>query len=96
MYVDDLMTKVLKRLGIELPEYNVEVDPTKQEQANFEWTIPPEDVKEMDKIYSARMKERPKKRGKNGYYPICNSKLMKKDFKAKSEKNECTKEEESK
>lgn len=62
MYVDDIMTKVIKRLGIELPEYTEDIDPTKQPNIEMEWTIPPEQVKEMDKIYAAKVKEHSKKR----------------------------------
>lgn len=47
-YVDTIMEKVMKRLGVELPPYSEDDDPTKQLSCELEWTIPPSWVKQID------------------------------------------------
>lgn len=56
-YVDDILTKVCKRLGIEVTPYDETEDPTKTpNDHNQEWTIQPQDVKEVEKQYNAKQK----------------------------------------
>lgn len=56
-YVDVVMEKVMKRLGVEIPEYTGDDDPTKDTAAlALEWTIPGEQVKEVEKLYNAKVK----------------------------------------
>lgn len=56
-YVDVVMEKLLKRIGIELPNYTTDDDPTKMSDVDgMEWTIPGEQVKEIEKIYNAKVK----------------------------------------
>lgn len=55
-YVDIVIAKVMKRLGVEIPEYTAEIDPTKAAELDLEWTIPTEQVKEVEKIYNAKVK----------------------------------------
>lgn len=56
-YVDVVMEKVMKRLGVEIPEYTGDDDPTKDTAAlALEWTIPGEQVKETEKLYNAKVK----------------------------------------
>lgn len=56
-YVDAIIERVMKRLGIEIPEYTGDDDPTKDTAASaLEWTIPGEQVKETDKLYNAKVK----------------------------------------
>lgn len=50
-YVDTIMEKVLKRLGIELPTYSLDDDPTKVKFCELEWTISSELLKDIDKQY---------------------------------------------
>lgn len=50
------MEKVLKRLGVELPEYTLDIDPTKQKPCDLEWTIPIELVNDIDKQYKCKLK----------------------------------------
>lgn len=50
-YVDTIMEKVCKRLGIELPKYSEANDPTKQINCTMEWTIMPKQLKEIDIKY---------------------------------------------
>lgn len=51
------MEKVMKRLGIEIPTYSVDDDPTKKTDGNdIDWTIQQERVKELEKVYSAKVK----------------------------------------
>lgn len=61
-YVDKIMTKVMKKLGIEIPDYNREEDPTKDTASESEWTIQSENIKEIEKIYNAKTKDFSKKR----------------------------------
>lgn len=56
-YVDTIMEKVLKRLGIELSEYTETDDPTKQPVCNLEWTIPVKLVKEIDDQHKQMLKD---------------------------------------
>ncbi|XP_055326948.1 NAD-dependent protein deacetylase Sirt6 isoform X2 [Sitodiplosis mosellana] len=56
-YVDTVMEKVLKRLGVELPEYSGENDPTKRLPCDTEWTIAPKLVKEIDDQHKQMLKE---------------------------------------
>lgn len=56
-YVDDVLEKICKRLGIEIPSYNASDDPTKAPTAqNSEWTIPVQAVKELEKEYNEKLK----------------------------------------
>ena len=61
-YVDTILEKVAKKLGVEISEYLPENDPTKQAICEQEWTIPSDQVKKMDKEYGAKVKELNKKR----------------------------------
>ncbi|XP_065364642.1 NAD-dependent protein deacetylase Sirt6 [Calliphora vicina] len=56
-YVDDILTKLCKRLGLEVPTYDPLEDPTKTpNDHNQEWTIQPQHVKEVEKQYNAKLK----------------------------------------
>lgn len=55
-YVDTVMEKVLKRLGVEVPAYSEDFDPTKQTDCNMEWTIPPSWVKQTDEQHKDMLK----------------------------------------
>lgn len=55
-YVDDILEKVLKRLGVELPDYSTESDPTKQRFCELEWTIPSDILKKIEKMYNEKVK----------------------------------------
>ena len=46
----------MKKLGLEIPDYSKELDPTKNEDINLEWNIPTEQVKEIEKVYNAKVK----------------------------------------
>ncbi|XP_055546560.1 NAD-dependent protein deacetylase Sirt6 [Wyeomyia smithii] len=64
MYVDVVIEKVAKRLGVEIPEYTTEHDPTKSNPCTAEWTIPSDQVKALDKQYSKVIRELSKNRQK--------------------------------
>ncbi|KAH8378260.1 hypothetical protein KR093_010450, partial [Drosophila rubida] len=49
-YIDEILTKVCKRLGVEIPEYSEEMDPTKSINIS-EWTLSQDIVKELDKEF---------------------------------------------
>ncbi|XP_017487360.1 PREDICTED: NAD-dependent protein deacetylase Sirt6-like isoform X1 [Rhagoletis zephyria] len=62
-YVDDILEKVCKRLGVEIPVYDVSEDPTKaSDDRNCDWTISAQAVKEVEKEYNATLKEHKKQR----------------------------------
>lgn len=52
----------MKKLGLEIPEYNKEEDLTKDAATEIEWTIQSENIKEIEKIYDAKTKDFSKKR----------------------------------
>lgn len=64
-YVDTIMEKVAKRLGVEIPEYTESIDPIKQEICDLEWTITTNQLKKIDEQYKAMLKNS-KKRKLNG------------------------------
>ncbi|XP_030561505.1 NAD-dependent protein deacetylase Sirt6 [Drosophila novamexicana] len=78
-YIDDILTKVCKRLGIEIPEYTEEYDPTKHSNVS-EWTLPQEYVKEMDKQFKEHQKSSAKNRntGSTQCEPLLKGKMIKK------------------
>lgn len=41
-----------------MPPYCEETDPTKQLQSHTEWTISNTDIKDLEKVYNAKLKER--------------------------------------
>lgn len=52
--VDDIICLVMKSLGLEIPEYENTLDPTRNpdiELTELDWTIPPGRVKEMKILY---------------------------------------------
>lgn len=61
-YVDDILEKVLKRLGVELPAYDASIDPTKEKFCELEWTIPAETVKAVEKLYNEKVKAERKRK----------------------------------
>lgn len=61
-YVDTVMEKVLKRLGVELPEYSEANDPTKRAVCEMEWTIPTSLVKDIDNQHKNMLKEAKKRK----------------------------------
>lgn len=85
-YVDRVLEKVCKCLGVEVEGYSEDVDPTKQEPCELEWTIPGEQVKALEKEYDTTIKELNKIRKRK-------SDLEKLDFR-KFEKKKKKKEEE--
>lgn len=52
--IDDIMTNVMKTLGLEIPEYEIDFDPTRNpdtDSPEMDWTIPTSLVKEMKILY---------------------------------------------
>ncbi|XP_011202344.2 NAD-dependent protein deacetylase Sirt6 isoform X1 [Bactrocera dorsalis] len=77
-YVDDVLEKICKRLGIEIPTYNASEDPTKAPTAeNSEWTIPAHTVKELEKEYNAKLKTFKTQQKLNTDLPKSITKVMK-------------------
>ncbi|XP_017858777.1 PREDICTED: NAD-dependent protein deacetylase Sirt6 [Drosophila arizonae] len=72
-YIDIILEKVCKRLGVEIPEYSEDCDPTKNDNIS-EWTLPQEYVKELDKQF----KEYQKTFAKSNKNTLINKKLIKK------------------
>lgn len=69
-YVDDILLRVCKRLGIEIPDYNPDIDPTKSIEKIMDWTISPKIIKELEKNYNNKLKiaAQQRKSGKVGSY----------------------------
>lgn len=61
-YVDTIMEKVLKRLGVEMPVYTPDDDPTKAKFCELEWTIPTMLLKEIDQQYTEFVKANKKRK----------------------------------
>lgn len=57
MYVDKIMEKLCKFLGVEIPEYSADEDPTKRVPCDGEWTIPASQVQALERVYNAQVKE---------------------------------------
>lgn len=55
-YVDIVIAKLMKRLAIEVPEYTSDNDPTKVSPVELQWTIPSDQVKDLEKVYNAKVK----------------------------------------
>lgn len=53
-YVDDVMIAVMKRLGLEIPEYSRSIDPTKSITENNvkDWNFRKDDISDMKEMYS--------------------------------------------
>ncbi|ALC39277.1 Sirt6, partial [Drosophila busckii] len=49
-YIDNILSEVCKRLGVEIPEYSPQADPTKHSNIS-EWTLPQDNVKALDKQF---------------------------------------------
>ncbi|XP_055622613.1 NAD-dependent protein deacetylase Sirt6-like [Toxorhynchites rutilus septentrionalis] len=64
-YVDTIIEKIAKRLGVEIPAYMDQIDPTRANPCSLEWTIPLGDVKTLDKQYSKTIRLLTKNRKKN-------------------------------
>lgn len=56
-YVDTILEKLCKFVGVEIPEHCPEEDPTKKAPCDLEWTIPGEQVKLLEKEYDKKVKE---------------------------------------
>lgn len=62
-YVDDVLIKVMKRLGLEIPEYSNDIDPTKRaEDVVLDWTIRKEDISEVKQLYNMYCKKHRKRK----------------------------------
>jgi NAD+-dependent protein deacetylase sirtuin 6 len=60
-YVDDVLEKVLKRLGIEeIPEYDPAEDPTKHCVDGDTWNVEPAALKEIEKVYKEKTSRKTK------------------------------------
>lgn len=55
--MDTVLEKVCKNLGVEIAEYSVDDDPTKQAFIGREWTIQMDWVKDVEKRQTEKLKE---------------------------------------
>lgn len=69
-YVDVILEKVLKHLGVELPEYTIEQDPTKEKFCELEWTISADNIKYLEKLYNEKLKSTRKRKLENSAKPV--------------------------
>lgn len=84
-YVDTIMEKVMKRLGVEIPEYSDENDPTKRTICDMEWTIPPKWIKDIDEQHKRMLKEVKKRKCKDSNVEKTFDHLPKKEKKEETE-----------
>lgn len=54
--MDTVLEKVCKNLGVEIAEYSVDEDPTKQGFVGREWTIQPDWIKDVEKRQTDKLK----------------------------------------
>lgn len=92
-YVDDVMTMLMKNLGIKIPKYSPKNDPTRSLSTlseNFlEWTISDSVVKKMKKVYEEKCgSKEAKKRLEMIYDDVPLSSLTSKNFKRKIKEDE--------
>lgn len=83
-YVDDILENLLKRLGVEMPAYASENDPTKQQFCELEWTIPSDSIKSLEKVYNDKVKAAKKR--KSASTEESDEKVDKKKVKADTQK----------
>ncbi|GJQ86337.1 putative NAD binding protein [Trypoxylus dichotomus] len=65
-YVDDVLVKVMKKLGVEIPEYDTSIDPTKtpledDKRGVLEWTIRKSYVDDVQSLYDIYCKNKRRK-----------------------------------
>lgn len=81
--MDTIIQKVAKKLGVEIPAYSPDMDPTKEKPTpSLEWTIPTDEVKALDKIYARTVKELAKTKKKTA----SSARDEKQEFKFKAKK----------
>lgn len=62
-YVDNVLIKVMKKLGLEIPEYSQDIDPTKRvEDTVLDWTINKKDIAEAKNLYNMYCKKHKKRK----------------------------------
>lgn len=59
--MDDVLVKVMKKLGLEIPEYSNDIDPTKSAGV-VDWTIKKEDIREIKQLYNIYCKKQRKRK----------------------------------
>lgn len=65
--MDEVLQRVMKKLGVEIPDYSTEVDPTKDlklkcDDVLFEWTIQQSSIDEIRDLYNLYCKSKRRKR----------------------------------
>lgn len=92
-FADEVMSKVMKRLSLEIPEYSSNNDPTKELIVGkaMEWNINKTDIKSIKIQYDKRHKEYRKRKSQEKVWRK-NSKMIKSEclIKTKVEKEEIT------
>nr|XP_023021026.1 NAD-dependent protein deacetylase Sirt6 [Leptinotarsa decemlineata] len=71
-YVDDVIVKIMKRLGLEIPEYSSEIDPTKYRDSDsvVEWNILKQDVEKIKLQYDKLIKDYKKRKAEESLLNI--------------------------
>lgn len=61
--MDDVLTKLMKKLGLEIPEYSNDIDPTKRADVSvLDWTFRREDINEAKQLYNIYCKKQRKRK----------------------------------
>ncbi|CAG9862831.1 unnamed protein product [Phyllotreta striolata] len=83
-YVDDVMTKIMKKLGLEIPDYSSEIDPTKSRlDYALDWDMSKTDLNAVKTKYDALVKDHKKRKSEENLLTS-----MKKSAKIKPQKME--------
>lgn len=62
-YVDDVLVKVMKKMGLEIPDYSNNIDPTRcEEDIVLDWTIRKENITEIKQLYNMYCKNHRKRK----------------------------------
>ncbi|XP_028141135.1 NAD-dependent protein deacetylase Sirt6 [Diabrotica virgifera virgifera] len=86
-YVDDVISRIMKKLGLEIPDYSTEVDPTKNQLPSsvIEWNILKTNIDEFRDKYDVLVREYKKLRIEQNI--LNNSKKLAKTVRLRKEKS---------
>ncbi|KAJ8920531.1 hypothetical protein NQ315_005400 [Exocentrus adspersus] len=86
-FVDDVMSKVMKSLSLEIPEYTPDIDPTKinVSDAVIEWNIDKNDIRSIKTQYDKILKEYRKRKLEEKSEKETVNKVLKYEYLAKKE-----------
>ncbi|KAJ8977999.1 hypothetical protein NQ317_004544 [Molorchus minor] len=89
-YVDQVICNVMKRLSLEIPEYTLDIDPTRNQLpgAVLEWNISKSNIKQIQKEFERVSKEHKKRKSEENFIKSKKKAVKKFDIKVETLKNE--------